>query len=100
MVSSSAADHHELREPNSPLEGPKYCRRLNLPADASSERARFVVVPDVISEIHLLGPVVKDGEGDEAGEPEQHRQGVEREHGHRVCEGREESRCQGKVDED
>ena len=44
--------------------------------------------------------MVEDGEGDEAGEPEEHGQGVEGEHGDGVGKGGEEARRQGQVDED
>ena len=44
--------------------------------------------------------MVPDGEGDEAGEPEEHGEGVEAEHGDGVGEGGEEARGEGKVDED
>ena len=43
---------------------------------------------------------MQDGERDEAGEPEEHGQRVETEHGHGVSEGGEESGRQGEVDED
>lgn len=40
------------------------------------------------------------GEGDESGEPEEHSQGVESEHGDRVGDGGEEARGEGEIDED
>lgn len=41
-----------------------------------------------------------NGESDEAGEPEEHGQGVESEHGYRVGKGGEETGREGEVDED
>ena len=58
------------------------------------------VVDESIANVRIIGAVIPDGEGDEAGEPEQHRQSVQTEHGDRVGEGGEEARGQSQVDED
>ena len=96
---SNPPPNRRWTERDSPLKGAKDDGRLDLPAVTPDERAGLVVV-EAIADVDALGLLVEDGEGDEAGEPEEHGQGVEGEHGDGVGKGGEEARRQGQVDED
>ena len=93
------SSHPHQVGPNSPLKSPKHDRRLNLATVPSNIRARLeILIP--ITNIDILGAMMPHGERDESGEPEEHSQGVQTEHGDRVGDGGEEARGEGEIDED
>lgn len=66
---------YSVEEPDSPLKRAKHDGRFDLPAVTAYVGACLVVIESII-EIHILGPAMPYGEGDEAREPEEHGQGV------------------------
>ena len=98
LFQSLQAVCQETSQIDSPLKRAKYRRRLNLPTIIPREIAPFV--DPIINHVCAVQAVMEDGEGDEAGEPEEHGEGVESEHGEWVGKGGEEAGGEGEVDED
>lgn len=69
--------------------------KVNVPLKRGKHNGRHHDIAHVpITQYQIM---VKHGQGDEPGKPEQHGQGVHRQDGELVCDAREEARSEGEV---